>query len=112
PRRATASAFHVTPTTSFSPLPLHDALPIFEIQNHPIFDDTPARLAALAARAPGDPHPFVMGAQRYQRFWRIVSECMQADIVRKRSEEHTSELQSRENLVCRLLLEKKNMRMI
>src|SRR5690606_40911408 len=27
--------------------------------------------------------------------------------VRVRSEEHTSELQSRENLVCRLLLEKK-----
>src|SRR5690606_40543255 len=27
--------------------------------------------------------------------------------ARKRSEEHTSELQSRENLVCRLLLEKK-----
>src|SRR5690606_40021951 len=27
--------------------------------------------------------------------------------VSKRSEEHTSELQSRENLVCRLLLEKK-----
>src|SRR5690606_27548611 len=28
---------------------------------------------------------------------------------RKRSEEHTSELQSRENLVCRLLLEKKKL---
>src|SRR5690606_41759992 len=28
--------------------------------------------------------------------------------IRTRSEEHTSELQSRENLVCRLLLEKKN----
>src|SRR5436309_7821658 len=28
----------------------------------------------------------------------------------KRSEEHTSELQSRENLVCRLLLEKKKYR--
>src|SRR5690606_42052218 len=28
--------------------------------------------------------------------------------VASRSEEHTSELQSRENLVCRLLLEKKN----
>src|SRR5690606_41329465 len=28
--------------------------------------------------------------------------------VEVRSEEHTSELQSRENLVCRLLLEKKN----
>src|SRR5436309_12149682 len=29
------------------------------------------------------------------------------DVRRRRSEEHTSELQSRENLVCRLLLEKK-----
>src|SRR5690606_41459590 len=29
-------------------------------------------------------------------------------IAASRSEEHTSELQSRENLVCRLLLEKKN----
>src|SRR5690606_5783810 len=32
------------------------------------------------------------------------------EIEDSRSEEHTSELQSRENLVCRLLLEKKNMR--
>src|SRR5690606_13074545 len=31
--------------------------------------------------------------------------------VRGRSEEHTPELQSRENLVCRLLLEKKNQRL-
>src|SRR5436309_4503209 len=31
-----------------------------------------------------------------------------ADRSTARSEEHTSELQSRENLVCRLLLEKKN----
>src|SRR5690606_39672799 len=30
------------------------------------------------------------------------------DLIATRSEEHTSELQSRENLVCRLLLEKKN----
>src|SRR5439155_2293636 len=30
------------------------------------------------------------------------------DACRKRSEEHTSELQSRGHLVCRLLLEKKN----
>src|SRR5690606_2891782 len=34
-----------------------------------------------------------------------------AFLVRGRSEEHTSELQSRENLVCRLLLEKKNSHM-
>src|SRR5690606_34909755 len=31
----------------------------------------------------------------------------EADAILYRSEEHTSELQSRENLVCRLLLEKK-----
>src|SRR5690606_40482815 len=34
--------------------------------------------------------------------------CRQHDMLLIRSEEHTSELQSRENLVCRLLLEKKN----
>src|SRR5690606_24157106 len=33
---------------------------------------------------------------------------VEARLVPLRSEEHTSELQSRENLVCRLLLEKKN----
>src|SRR5690606_41110997 len=33
-------------------------------------------------------------------------------LIVARSEEHTSELQSRENLVCRLLLEKKNTRNI
>src|SRR5947209_13233385 len=33
-----------------------------------------------------------------------------ASRTRKRSEEHTSELQSRQYLVCRLLLEKKNRR--
>src|SRR5690606_41942608 len=32
---------------------------------------------------------------------------VEADLAQVRSEEHTSELQSRENLVCRLLLEKK-----
>src|SRR5207302_10250258 len=33
--------------------------------------------------------------------------CQVRPASRERSEEHTSELQSRENLVCRLLLEKK-----
>src|SRR5690606_42049171 len=33
---------------------------------------------------------------------------VQMHVLEYRSEEHTSELQSRENLVCRLLLEKKN----
>src|SRR5690606_40856041 len=41
---------------------------------------------------------------------RVRAEVAGADLGtdNNRSEEHTSELQSRENLVCRLLLEKKN----
>src|SRR5256885_3151702 len=34
-------------------------------------------------------------------------DCFAQDLVQQRSEEHTSELQSPCNLVCRLLLEKK-----
>src|SRR5690606_39279352 len=37
----------------------------------------------------------------------IVIDSVRRDVPPERSEEHTSELQSRENLVCRLLLEKK-----
>src|SRR5690606_41586569 len=36
-----------------------------------------------------------------------LDEAREVGAERRRSEEHTSELQSRENLVCRLLLEKK-----
>src|SRR5690606_41464893 len=50
-----------------------------------------AAIGGPALRSQGGPHsPTEIGA------------------VAARSEEHTSELQSRENLVCRLLLEKKN----
>src|SRR5690606_41124345 len=38
----------------------------------------------------------------------IPSHSLEMEITEGRSEEHTSELQSRENLVCRLLLEKNN----
>jgi metallo-beta-lactamase class B len=54
-----------------------------EVQNHPIFDDTPARIAALATRGPDEPHPFVMGTDKYLRFWNVVAECMQAEILRR-----------------------------
>src|SRR2546427_6098435 len=44
------------------------------------------------------------------RWVRVQISCSmtQSSIVFMRSEEHTSELQSQSNLVCRLLLEKKN----
>src|SRR5690606_40185451 len=38
---------------------------------------------------------------------KFIGKAVKAGVL-SRSEEHTSELQSRENLVCRLLLEKKN----
>src|SRR2546430_9450102 len=38
---------------------------------------------------------------------RIRAACIKALVGGNRSEEHTSELQSQSNLVCRLLLEKK-----
>src|SRR5206468_8474569 len=52
------------------------------------------------SRGEDDVHRVVTGHQVYQSC-RGVS-------VGARSEEHTSELQSRSDLVCRLLLEKKN----
>src|SRR3712207_8667627 len=45
-------------------------------------------------------------ALRRRGLWRQVAEQLLAR-VNRRSEEHTSELQSRQYLVCRLLLEKK-----
>src|SRR5688572_32563518 len=42
-------------------------------------------------------------------FWNVAwQSCIFAITAVLRSEEHTSELQSQSNLVCRLLLEKKN----
>src|SRR5215475_14690516 len=41
------------------------------------------------------------------RSWSFSSRWALGPGGRRRSEEHTSELQSRENIVCRLLLEKK-----
>lgn len=54
-----------------------------EIQNHPLFDNTPERIASLATRSADGAHPFVMGTSNYVRFWRIISKCMQADILRR-----------------------------
>src|SRR2546422_7771648 len=74
--------FNDTATTEIYTLSLHDALPIWLLV--PL-------LIALYRR-----HSFVM---------RIYSD--RVSVEEGRSEEHTSELQSRLHLVCRLLLEKK-----
>lgn len=53
-----------------------------ELQNHPIFDGTPERLARLKA-TPDGPNPFVIGNGRYVAMWNIISECIQAEIARR-----------------------------
>src|SRR6266511_5086639 len=42
----------------------------------------------------------------------VAAQVALLDQLRKRSEVHTSELQSRENIVCRLLLEKKKKKLL
>src|SRR2546430_5916010 len=49
---------------------------------------------------------WVMGERLHERFW-IEPSSQRDEKYGLRSEEHTSELQSQSNLVCRLLLEKK-----
>src|SRR5206468_10394901 len=78
--------FNAPPPTEIYTLSLHDALPIYFAVQSPQAIDIPPRIRVYQnnrnAEAAGD-------------------------IIPVRSEEHTSELQSRSDLVCRLLLEKK-----
>src|SRR5207302_11303000 len=60
--------------------------------------------AGVGGRLPPDP-PVVR--QLLGRAGQLLARVLLQHRVQARSEEHTSELQSRENLVCRLLLEKK-----
>src|SRR5690606_39433765 len=85
---------------------LHDALPISHRAARPVGDDGRREAGPVAAVLPVDVLDDLLAA--------LVLE-IDVDVGRlaplggeeARSEEHTSELQSRENLVCRLLLEKK-----
>src|SRR3712207_7633401 len=95
--------FNDTATTEIYTLSLHDALPIFRPADHegheePVPDRTGGRAAHGRAGIGGDPHDhrrLPRGLPHHRRHGG------------RRSEEHTSELQSRQYLVCRLLLEKK-----
>src|SRR2546426_7848293 len=87
--------FNDTATTEIYTLSLHDALPIFYITAN-------GGPEVLQVRESPDPEPRA-GQVRIK----VKAIGTFADL---RSEEHTSELQSPCNLVCRLLLEKKKMR--
>ena len=51
------------------------------IANHPNQDGATAKLAALAGRKPGDPHPFVVGNATILRYLTMVRECAQAGLA-------------------------------
>src|SRR5439155_15268091 len=104
--------FNDTPTPEFYTLSLHDALPIClnSLGSIDIFCGTypsPVRGFSNAGRGSTGSSarmwPGCVGGEKT----RVPSRChgdVRSDAVR--SEEHTSELQSRGHLVCRLLLEK------
>src|SRR5207253_10567924 len=99
-----------TPATYIYPLSLHDALPIyaesFAMGKQRDLLDLPPVAVDLAADRVAD---FVCGDDRALALvHRPPSGRADGDLEPARSEEHTSELQSRGHLVCRLLLEKKN----
>src|SRR2546426_12185041 len=89
--------FNDTATTEIYTLSLHDALPIW------------GRVSAVPEALA---HPLSLGsggtpAARRDRRLRGRAAAASPEPMVLRSEEHTSELQSPCNLVCRLLLEKK-----
>src|SRR2546430_10592123 len=87
PANSTFFFFNDTATTEIYTLSLHDALPI---SNARVISYTPWESSFSVLRSP-----------------RAI--CFPL-LMMRRSEEHTSELQSQSNLVCRLLLEKKKTR--
>src|SRR2546422_9823930 len=86
--------FNDTATTEIYTLSLHDALPISPRRRSPCRPGPCPEARRRSSRGPGPPCDRGRTTPpRNRSGWR--------------SEEHTSELQSRLHLVCRLLLEKK-----
>ena len=54
-----------------------------EIQNHPMYDGFVAKLQRLKERRPGEPHPFVVGRDGYQRFLQVMGECTSVQLARR-----------------------------
>src|SRR5690349_22375063 len=81
-------------------LSLHDALPIFARRRDGDLPEAPAlrQWGRRSVQHSGSPSPVRAAPSQPRRGWDGA-----------RSEEHTSELQSRRDLVCRLLLEKKKL---
>src|SRR3712207_9426357 len=96
--------FNDKATPEIYTLSLHDALPIF--RPGPGDGQVLVRMLVMSV------DPYMRGRMRdapsYSPPWELGETMKGGAVGRVRSEEHTSELQSRQYLVCRLLLEKKN----
>src|SRR5687768_18259793 len=90
--------FNDPATTEIYTLSLHDALPIFEMPRE-AQEQWRAEYRAMLDHLAN--HPSIVAWIPFNEGWG------QHDTNNVRSEEDTSELQSRLHLVCRLLLEKK-----
>src|SRR5690606_41933905 len=86
------------PSTEILSLSLHDALPI---------SLRPGARPGRGRRRRGDPIGGPVAVSRGRAGQRRRPRPVPRRRVCRRSEEHTSELQSRENLLCRLLLDNK-----
>src|SRR5687768_18296126 len=82
-------------------LSLHDALPIWRAYSFYAIDEGSASINNQGYTWPGWPDDLAISLRN------SAGTIVAAPSANPRSEEHTSELQSRLHLVCRLLLEKK-----
>src|SRR5438874_8361446 len=94
--------FNTTATSVIYTLSLHDALPIYSSLGDYDF------VANTSGDGPGasSVRAFLNPASSSQRLISLKENVIKR-WLEERSEEHTSELQSRRDVVCRLLLEKK-----
>src|SRR5258706_909786 len=100
--------FNDTATTEIYTLSLHDALPISSARRHAHYGERSRQSQRDADRASLSGDGLQVARDRRNG---EVPACARhsCDPGPQRSEEHTSELQSLTNLVCRLLLQKKKM---
>src|SRR5688572_31893886 len=91
-----------TGTSDIYTLSLHDALPIY----HAEIERVMRRQAAETEQCHADRNVRELGELAHFLHRAALQDAMPGE---NRSEEHTSELQSQSNLVCRPLLEKKNL---
>src|SRR5258706_11988738 len=102
--------FNDTATTEIYTLSLHDALPIYvrwRALHLELYVDTTDFTLGNARCIDGN-FPRALSVQQFAfRQFPLEENTLCLLLIQQRSEEHTSELQSLTNLVCRLLLEKK-----